>query len=154
MPKTRTPKRKSNLRRSVPRKTTKKPKSERLYQANPAAPFFDELRNLILKISPPSFPYLERGLKKIGRLKLVVVTGVFLNINSARVDLMVVGDDIDYKKFNNFIKNLENDLGLELRYVVLGTEEFLYRYDMFDRFVRDILEYPHKKLINRIKELK
>jgi len=26
-----------------------------------------------------------------------------------------------------------------------------YRFDMFDRFIRDILEGPHKKLINKFK---
>ena len=143
--------------RSFKRKN-KKPLKKRIasvaYQVNHDLPFFNELRNLVLKISPPPFPNIERGLKKIGRVKLAVVTGSLLNIPNTRVDLMVVGDNIEYKHFGNFIKNLENDLGMELRYVVLGLNEFTYRYDMYDRFVHDILEYPHKKLINRIGELK
>lgn len=126
----------------------------KLYQVNKNLSFFEELRSLILRISPPSFPSLERSLRKIGRFKLAVVTGVFLNLSNTRVDLLVVGDDIDYRRFSDFIKNLENNMGVELRYVVLGLNEFLYRYGMFDRFVRDILEYPHKKLINRLKILK
>ena len=128
--------------------------SKTVYQINHTLPFFNELRNLILKIAPPSFPALEKNLKRIGRIKLAVVTGTFLNLNDTRVDILVVGDDIEPKRFNDFIKKLESSIGLELRYVVLGTEEFLYRYNMLDRFVHDILEYPHKKLINRVNYLK
>lgn len=109
-----------------------------------------ELKNLVLKIAPPSFPKIERGLARLGKVKLAVVTGVFLNLDNTRVDIMVVGDDIDFKKFSDFIKRLEGDLGVELRYVVLGTEEFKYRFNMFDRFVHDILEYPHRKVINKL----
>ena len=66
---------------------------------------------------------------------------------------MVVGDDIDFKKFISFIKTVEEELGTELRYVILGTDEFKYRYGMFDRFVHDILEYPHRKVIDKIGKL-
>ncbi|MEK7078050.1 MAG: hypothetical protein AAB911_00600 [Patescibacteria group bacterium] len=123
------------------------------YHFNAALPFFNELRNLVLKISPPSFPRLEKSIRKIGRLKLAVATGVFLNLNNSRIDLLLIGDDIDYKKLNNFIKNLEAEMGLELRYVIMGTDEFVYRYNMFDRFTRDVLEAPHKKILNKIKGL-
>ena len=125
-----------------------------MYQINHNLTFLGELRNLVLKIAPPSFPVLEKNLKRVGRVRLAIITGTFLNLNDTRVDIMVVGDDIDPKRFNDFIKKLENSIGLELRYVVLGTEEFLYRYNMLDRFVHDILEYPHKKLINRVSYLK
>ena len=58
---------------------------------------------------------------------------------------------MDFRKFNTFIKELESDMGLELRYVILGSDEFIYRYNMFDRFVMDILESPHKKLVSKLK---
>ena len=130
-----------------------KPRRFNKYQLNASWPFLGELKNLVLKVSPPSFPKIERGLARLGRIKLAVVTGVFLNLKDTRVDIMVVGDDIDFRKFGDFIKRLENDMGVELRYVVLGAEEFRYRFDMFDRFVHDILEYPHRKVINKMGRL-
>lgn len=126
---------------------------DRGYQLNTRWPYFNELKNLVLKISPPSFPKIERGLARLGKIKLAVVTGVFLNLDNTRVDIMVVGDDLDFRKFGDFIKRTEDDLGAELRYVVLGVEEFRYRFNMFDRFVHDILEYPHRKVINKIGRL-
>lgn len=122
---------------------------DKKYQLNLSWPFLAELKNLVLKIAPPAFPNLEKKLKKLGQIKLAVVTGVFLGIPNTRVDIMVVGDNMNFRKFGDFIKNLENNMGLELRYVVLGADEFKYRYNMFDRFVHDILEYPHRKVINK-----
>ena len=48
------------------------------------------------------------------------------------------------------MKNLEAEAGTEIDYAVFDNEEFQYRQKMFDRFLRDILEKPHKKLINKI----
>ncbi len=124
--------------------------AQRVYRFNTEFPIANELRNLVLKLSPPAFAHIEKALKKVGRFKLAVLTGAFLNLEGGRVDVLVVGDDIDFKKFNNFIKQLETQFGVELRYVALGVEEFLYRYDMMDRFVFDILDSPHKKLINKL----
>ena len=138
-------------KRKFARKSVQVSDLNRLYQLNKRWPYLNELKSFVLKVSPPAFPKIEKDLYKLGRIKLAVVTGVFLNLKDTRVDLMVVGDDIDFKKFIDFIKKLEGDMGLELRYVVLGADEFKYRYDMFDRFVHDILEYPHRKVVNRIK---
>ena len=147
------------LRQTVERRGVEKTKKEsgvsgrgnhRLYRFNTDLAFANELRHLVLKLSPPAFAHIEKALKKIGRLKLAVLTGVFLSLENSRVDVLVVGDDIDFKKFNNFVKQLETQFGAELRYVALGVDEFLYRHDMMDRFVFDILEAPHKKLINRL----
>ncbi|MDP3800159.1 MAG: hypothetical protein Q8Q90_01925 [bacterium] len=126
---------------------------EKYYQLNSNWEYLEELKNLVLKISPPSFPKIERGLTKIGKIKLGIITGVFLNMPNTRADIMVVGDDIDFKKFISFIKTLEEEIGTELRYVILGTDEFKYRYGMFDRFVHDILEYPHRKVIDKMGKL-
>mgnify|MGYP001599864477 CR=1 FL=1 len=153
-------KKKKIIRKIKKIKRLKKNKSkvvihEKYYQLNSSWEYLEELKNLVLKISPPSFPKIEKGLGKVGKIRLGVITGVFLNIPNARADIMVVGDDIDFKKFISFIKTLEEEIGAELRYVILGTDEFKYRYGMFDRFVHDILEYPHRKVINKMnKELR
>jgi len=64
---------------------------------------------------------------------------------------LIVGDGIKNKSLANFLKDLESEVGKEIDYVVLTTADFKYRYDMFDRFIRDILEKPHEKLINKLK---
>jgi len=48
------------------------------------------------------------------------------------------------------LAELESEVGKEIQYAFMETKEFEYRYQMFDRFVRDIFEKPHEKLINKL----
>lgn len=91
-------------------------------------------------------------LQRIGRIKLAVISGIFLNRddNAIPTDMLIVADDIDRRKFTAFIKYLEAETGGEIRYVVMEKDEFQYRFSMFDRFVRVLLEGPHEKLINKL----
>lgn len=113
--------------------------------------FYPELKNLVSKSSPASEDNLRTGIQKIGKIKLVVLSGLFINSESSRIDLVIVGDGIGQKKLERFLNNLEAEVGKDIRYVVLTTEEFNYRLNMFDRFLRDVFDYPHKKLINKLR---
>ncbi len=124
---------------------------KKVYFVNPDFDFYDELRTLVLKSSPTSKKKILGRLRALGRVKLVILSGIFINLENSRVDLLVVGDTIRKKKLSNFLRDLEAEVGREIDYVVLSTEDFNYRYNMFDRFIRDILERPHEKLINRLR---
>lgn len=121
------------------------------YQADRSFELFEELRRLIIKAAPNSFPLLEQTLKRVGRVKLAVVSGVFLNVETSRIDLLLVGNGISTRRLMEEINEIESTLGREIRYVVLTIDEFTYRYKMFDRFLRDIFSLPHQKIINKLK---
>ncbi|MDD2753710.1 MAG: hypothetical protein PHT44_03835 [Candidatus Portnoybacteria bacterium] len=121
------------------------------YNVNPKFDFYPELQSLVLKSSPTSKVKMLKRLMKIGRIKMALVGGVFLNSDNSRVDLFLVGDDISHKKLMNFLADMEAEVGKEIEYAAMETKEFDYRFHMFDRFVRDILEKPHEKLLNRLK---
>jgi len=123
------------------------------YYLNRQFQYMDELMDLVLKSSPEEKEKMTEGLLKLGRVKLAIATGIFLNkVNAEAIatDLFLVGDDISRRKLRSFLKSLEADVGKEVRYVVMEKEEFQYRMGMFDRFIRVILEGPHEKLINRL----
>lgn len=109
-----------------------------------------ELRELIAKSSVAPRHILLRQIKGIGKVKLVVLSGIFINNENARIDLLIVGDDIQKRKLDVFLANTESDIGKPIQHTIMDTEEFRYRMDMYDRFLRDILEYPHEKLINKL----
>ncbi|MEX0877735.1 MAG: hypothetical protein WDZ40_02610 [Candidatus Spechtbacterales bacterium] len=129
-----------------------KRKGEKLYYLNHKFVLLNELQELILKSSPADQEKMLEKIKGLGRIKLVVLSGMFIKPQreDLRTDLFMVGDSINEKKLNVFIKNVEAEAGAELYYTVLTSEEFSYRYKMFDRFVLDILEKPHKKLVNKL----
>jgi predicted nucleotidyltransferase len=124
---------------------------KKIYSLNSGFVFYNELKTLVLKSSPTSKNKILSRLKNVGRIKLALLSGVFLELENSRADLLIVGDGIKNKKLAGFLKDLESEVGKEINYVVLTTADFKYRYNMFDRFIRDILEKPHEKLINRLK---
>ncbi len=91
---------------------------------------------------------LTHRFKQIGKIKLMVVSGVFIGDSKSRADLLLVGDKLKKNILQQIIKSLEAEIGKELDYVVLDTEEFKYRLDMYDKLVCDIIDLPHLKLID------
>ena len=123
---------------------------KQVYYANKDFQFFPELRMLILKAAPANRPVLLRKLYLVGGVKLAILSGFFISSNNSRVDMLIVGDNLRKPKLTKFLNWLESEIGKELNYVVMSTDEFKYRLDMYDRFIRDILDYPHEKVINKL----
>lgn len=126
------------------------------YVLNPDFEFFNELRALLLKASPAEKHNLAAKIQRLGRVKLAIVSGIFIdnrdNIagESSPADLFIVADEVDKRRLNIFLKELEAQVGSEIRFGLMEKEEFDYRYGMFDRFVRVLLEGPHEKIINKL----
>ena len=122
-----------------------------VYQANNDFVAFRELRDLIGRASAAPRKELLRRLNGVGRIKLAVLSGVFINNGDhSRTDLLIVGDNLNKRKFSSFLAHTESELGKAVQHTIMDTDEFQYRTNMSDRFLRDILEYPHEKLINKL----
>jgi len=93
---------------------------------------------------------LFHRLKNVGRIKLIIVSGVFLGRNDSRADLLIVGDFLRTGKIETLLRKIEADIGRELVYALCETDEFGYRLSAYDKFIRDILDYPHEKLVNKL----
>ena len=121
-----------------------------VWHLNPNFNFLNELRNLVLRSTVASKEDLIENAKKLGNIKLLVLSGIFVGDSVARADMLIVGDKINQRKLNTFIKDLEAEIGKELRCAVMTTKEFKYRYDMYDRFVRDLLTDNCEILIKKV----
>jgi hypothetical protein len=134
-------------------KTDKSPKArfkkERVYGINPKYYLLRELYDLITKASVAPHDKLLKQIRGIGKIKLAIISGVFTQSENARTDLLIIGDGISKRKLDRFLAHAESELGKPIQHTVMETDEFQYRMDMYDRFLRDILEYPHEKIINR-----
>ena len=125
------------------------------YVLNPEFDFFNELRELLLKPAPGENDRLAKRINGLGKVKLAVVAGMLVSrldeaTYESPADLFLVCDDSDKKKLSAFLKQLESEVGGEIRFGLMEQEEFLYRYEMFDRFIRVLLEGPHRKIINKL----
>ncbi len=91
---------------------------------------------------------LAQRFKQIGKIKLMIVSGVFIGDRESRVDVLIVGDKLKKNILQQVMKVLEAEIGKELDYVVFDTQEFKYRLDMYDKLVCDVIDLPHLKLID------
>lgn len=111
-----------------------------------------EFEDLLLGSDTLSKQAILDNFKKVGRIKLIIISGVFIKNHDSRVDLLIVGDKMKRSKIEEGIKKIEAEMGGELVYAVFDTKEFLYRLNMYDKLVRDILDYPHE-IVLQAKEL-
>jgi len=111
-------------------------------------PYLNSIRDLLVDPSLLLREDLPLRFKQIGKIKLMIVSGIFIGSDKSRVDILIVGDKLKKNIIQQVIKGLESEIGKELDYVVLDSEEFRYRIDMYDKLVCDILDLPHEKLID------
>ena len=123
---------------------------EEVWHANREYPLFTELRALILRSAPHLKGPLLNRLRSVGVMKLAILAGIFIDDSNSRMDLMMVGEGIKKSKLKSFIEWLESEVGRELNYVAMSPVEFRYRMDMYDRFIREVLENPHETLIDKM----
>lgn len=124
-----------------------------VYTLVPEFEYFTELRDLILKSSPSEKRDLVERIHKLGKIRLAIISGIFLDkeLNDPlAVDMFLVHDYLDKRKLTLFLKAIESEVGTEVRFATMDKEEFKYRNSMFDRFVRVLIEGPHEKLINKL----
>ncbi|MBI2039009.1 MAG: hypothetical protein HYT22_01885 [Candidatus Niyogibacteria bacterium] len=114
------------------------------------------LRALLMKEAPLSNTALLKRFDAAfgGRLKLAVLSGVFLDQDNARTDILLVGDGIRRTPLERVVRSIEADFGRAVNYVYFTSEEYEYRIKMSDRFLRDILATPHETLVNRMESKK
>lgn len=129
-------------------------KRKKMYSANQEFPLYSELFHLISAASRyPQCQSLKR-IRQIGDVKLVLVSGVFLNYTKGKVDLLIVANNIIRQKVMSTMQHIEAEIGKEIRYVLLDMDEFKYRMEMIDRFLMDFFESPHEEIINKIPNFK
>jgi hypothetical protein len=125
-------------------------KKVQAYYLNPNFGLLKELRNLVINNEPLQHADISKRIGKAGKIKLIIISGVFIQNDDSRVDLLVVGDQIKDRSLKNVIATMEADIGKELRYSALSTSNFKYRFSVCDRLVRDILDYNHEVVVDRI----
>lgn len=133
---------------SVSKKNTKKKVSG--FIANREFALNQPLRELLIESGGMHISDLGSRFAGTGKITLFVTSGIFMRDTDRMLDMMIAGDRLDRKMIEAEIKKLESEIGKELRYALFDTEEFMYRLKMYDKLIRDVLDYPHEKIVNKI----
>lgn len=121
-----------------------------VYQADKRFPHYNALVTFLRTSAKLDDSNVLSGLKKAGTLRLVALSGLFTGVPESKVDILVVGDRLSEGSLAKTVHALEAELGRELRYASFATEDFKYRVGVYDRLVRDVFDYPHRLLFDKL----
>ncbi len=120
------------------------------YALNKAYPHRASLENFLTEVGSVSNKEIVQKISKAGNIKLIIVSGLFIQNPESRVDLLVVGDGLRKGPLRNAVAHIESLLGKEVRYAAFETPDWKYRVGLYDKLIRDILDFPHEKLLNKL----
>ena len=111
--------------------------------------YLSALQSLLLN-APARGETIVRRLRSAGGIKFIALSGIFVGEWDRTLDLLVVGDRIFERKLKGRIRRFEAELGKELRYAILSSSDFMYRLNMNDKLLRDVLDYTHRIVLDRL----
>ena len=108
------------------------------FRVDPSFELFADLRNMFGKAVKGESVFIAE-LKRLPGIKLLVLAGTFVGEDD-RVDLLLVGDI----RKESVEKLLHGDPALKnVKYSIFSQADFLYRLNLKDKFIKDILESPN-----------
>lgn len=122
---------------------------KKYFRANSNFVLFDEIKALIVKAQILYEKDFVRKLNSIGKVKLLILTGIFVNNPNSLIDILIVGK-INKIKLVKLISELEVELGKEINYTVFDSQEFKYRRDITDIFLYGILDGRKLVVIDQV----
>jgi len=134
------------------KKKDEKPKKKRVsgWRLNSSFELLRPLRNFLINTEPMRKTEIANRFKNVGKIRLLIVSGIFIQNEDSRVDLLIVGDQIKKASIETALRSMESEVGKEISYAYFSTQEFLYRVEICDKFIRDVLDYPHEKIVDKI----
>ncbi|PIR48065.1 hypothetical protein COV06_01555 [Candidatus Uhrbacteria bacterium CG10_big_fil_rev_8_21_14_0_10_50_16] len=112
---------------------------KKYYQVNKNFGLYEELQSLFAKASVLIQQDLVRTLVDEQPIQVLILTGMFTGGTENETDMLIVGSP-EQKNLKERIEGFEQELGCEINYTVMPTDEYLYRRDISDRFLMSILD--------------
>lgn len=90
----------------------------------------------------------ESAFSDITGLRVAIFSGVLIKGSTVNIDVLMVGN-VSLNKVRSVIGDMEKAEGREINYTVLSYDEFYYRLSVRDRFLVEILNSPHKVVVDK-----
>lgn len=120
------------------------------YEVNQEYVHYESLRQIFVDTTPESKALKEvetvgdwtKRLKPLGDVRVAIMAGQLIHGSDAEVDLILAGS-INKTQAKKFVKELEEDEGKSLNYVVMTYQDFYYRLSIKDKFVMSVINTKH-----------
>jgi DNA-binding Lrp family transcriptional regulator len=140
----------SPFKKKKTRRGKTKPKGSRKYfLVNNNYILYPELKALLLKAQLLLERTFVGRIEKMAKVKLFILTGIFVGIEGFVTDLLLVGA-VNRKLLRKIVSDFEKELNHNINYTVMSQQEFKYRQDITDRFLYDILEGKKIVIVDKL----
>jgi len=120
------------------------------YSLNKKFPELQALQTFLFETAPINGKTVLKHLRNAGPIDFVCLSGVFMRDFEQRLDVLVAMKKLSNKKVENAVRALEAELGMEIKFAAFSGEDLLYRVGMYDKLTRDVFDYPHEIIVDRI----
>jgi DNA-binding Lrp family transcriptional regulator len=108
------------------------------------------LQTFLFETAPIDGKNLLKHLRQAGTLDFVGISGVFVRDFEQRIDVMLAMKKFSQTKVEKAIRALEAEIGMEIRFAAMSSEDLMYRVGMYDKLMRDFFDYSHEVLVDKI----
>lgn len=122
---------------------------DKLYIVNTKHKLLPEIKTSLAKNQKPYEDELFGAIKKLGEVKAAFLSGAFTGQPQLPVDLLLVGK-VNLTKLDTFLKQCKTMMNIDINYSIMTPDEFKLRVNTFDRFIKDIFDYPHIVVIDAL----
>lgn len=138
--------------KEVVRPGSKTPKKRKAigWVLNQKYPHLEALANFIRSTLTVSDSDISKRFAGTGGIKLLVLSGFLIGEREGVIDILIVGDKLKEQGIISAINSLEAEFGQDIRYMMIPTEEYHYRRRVRDKFIREIMDFSHKEIINKL----
>ncbi|MBD3330841.1 hypothetical protein GF354_04920 [Candidatus Peregrinibacteria bacterium] len=116
---------------------------KKYYNLNKDFILYEEIKGIILKLNTDK-DKIAKDIMKTGDIKLLILSGQFVDKGTDSVDMLIVGE-IDKEKMSEY---LSNDLRTQrsVKYAIISEEDYRYRINCKDRFITELLSDPDNSI--------
>jgi hypothetical protein len=120
------------------------------YVVNKDFPELQALQTFLFETAPIDGKNLLKHLRQAGALDFVGISGVFVRDFEQRIDVLIAMKKFSQSSLEKVIRALESEIGIEIRFAAMSSEDLMYRVGMYDKLMRDFFDYSHEVLVDKI----
>jgi len=95
---------------------------------------------------------IAKRFRGAGTIRLLVLSGFLAGRRDSGLDILIVGERFKERQIENAVRSLEAECGQEINYMMLSVEDYLYRRRVRDKMLRDVMDFKHIEIINKLSQ--
>ncbi len=122
---------------------------QKYYLLNNKHKLVSELKSSLRRNILPHEDELFGAIRKLGDVRASFLSGIFTGQPQLPVDILLVGK-INLIKLQKFLANCKKMMQQDINYSVMSEDEYILRRNTFDRFIKDIFDYRHLVVVDKL----